>query len=146
MKTLLIGIAAIFIVGLAPQTAHALPPDFVYAVHGIVTENGLPVEGAEVVAECGGDSTPVGTNADGSYYAPFYTCFLGSIVHVRAWKGDSVGSASVLGTSVTTLNIELVKKIPVPEYGVIGATVAAGIGMGTVVFVRRRSTRQGASL
>lgn len=109
-KAVLVGVVAGLIIGFVPQHAQAQPPDFIFGAHGIVTENGLPVEGAAVFVQCGPDGVPTGTNADGSYSASFSACFLGSTVFVWAAKGDSFGSASVLGTSITTLNVELFKR------------------------------------
>ncbi len=109
MKRLVIGlvVAIAVMAGIAPPTAHALPPDFIFEAHGVVTENGLPVEGASIFVECGPDGVPGGTNADGSYHVSFGACFLGSTVYIRAAKGNSYGSASVLGTHRTTLNVEI---------------------------------------
>ena len=112
MKRLLAGITAAILLSSAPHPSYALPPDFIFSAHGIVTENGLPVEGAAVFVQCGSDGMATGTNADGSYNASFSTCFLGSTVTVWASKGDSFGTASVLGTPVTTLNVEITKQHP----------------------------------
>jgi len=112
MKKILIGLVAVFIFGLVPQTARAMPPDFIFSAHGVVTENGLPVAGAAVFVQCGTDGASTGTNNDGSYNVSFSTCFLGSTVDIWATKGDSYGTASVLGTSVTTLNVEITKQHP----------------------------------
>lgn len=110
MKKVGMGLIVALVISFVPQHTHALPPEFIFSAHGIVTENGLPVEGASIFVECGPDGVPSGTNADGSYSVSFGTCFLGSTVSIHAAKGDSFGSASVLGTSVTTLNVELFKR------------------------------------
>lgn len=107
MKKIIISILAVLLFSSIPQPSHALPPDFIFSAHGIVTENGLPVDGAAVFVQCGTDGASTGTNADGSYKATFSTCFMGSTVSVWASKGDSFGTASVLGTPVTTLNVEI---------------------------------------
>ncbi len=111
MKRILIGALVVMVLsGLVPQSGRAMPPDFIFDAHGVVTENGLPVEGAAVSVSCGLDGASTGTNADGSYSVSFSTCFLGSTVYIWAAKGDSFGSASVLGTPSTTLNVELFKQ------------------------------------
>ncbi len=110
MKKLVMSIIAAIVISSVPQQTQALPPDFIFGAHGIVTENGLPVDDASVFVECGPDGVPTGTNPDGSYNVSFGTCFLGSTVFVWASKGDSFGTASVLGTSFTTLNVELFKR------------------------------------
>jgi hypothetical protein len=131
--------------GVATASAGATPPQT--DITGVITANSVAVAGASVTVLCDGNTLMDTTDAHGSYLAvfPIADCAFGSTVKVTATKGGHSGVASGTVQGITTkLNLSIVN-VSIPEYGVIGAIAAGGIGMGAFVFARRR-TNQGAPL
>ncbi|HEX6462486.1 MAG TPA: hypothetical protein VFZ58_04435 [Candidatus Saccharimonadales bacterium] len=109
-------------------------------VTGVITDSGVPTEGAEVTVICGAFTEKDTTDKFGSYLVTFkYSdCPPGSTVKVTAKKGDKTGSKTGRVVGVTTkLNIALVN-VDIPEYGLIGAILATGAGAGALIYTRRR--------
>jgi hypothetical protein len=150
MKKKLMGlalVAAFVIVGFAPVT-HAIdtgtPPQT--DVTGVITKSGVAVAGANVQVTCMGNvETDSMTDAAGSYLVVFSAtdCPSGSTVSVVAEKDGESGTASGTANGLTTkLNVAIVN-VSIPEYGLIGAILAGGAGIGAIAFARRRSTGSG---
>lgn len=147
MKKMLLGVlvaGAILVGAVGPtQTAGAIPPQT--DVTGVITDQGVTVEGASVEVKCGATTKTDTTDMHGSYLVTFTfaECPPGSTVTVKATKGTKSGTNTGTVIGVTTkLNIGLVN-VDIPEYGLFGALVATGAGVGAIVFVRRRFAQQG---
>lgn len=113
-------------------------------VTGVVTENHTPVANATVTVECQGNLAADTTDAQGSYLVtyPIAQCPFGSTVKVTAQKDGKSGTASGTVHGITTkLNLAIVN-VPIPEYGALGALLAVGAGVGSIVYLRRRQELQ----
>jgi len=131
--------------GLATASASATPAQT--DITGVITESSVAVAGASVTVLCDGHTLMDTTDAHGSYLAvfPIADCAFGSTVKVTATKGGHSGVASGTVQGITTkLNLSIVN-VSIPEYGLIGAIVAGGVGAGGLMFARRRMN-QGATL
>ena len=109
-------------------------------VTGVITKDHVAVNAATVKVVCNGHEIMDTTDAYGSYVASFAgaDCPFGSTVKVTAQKGGYSGVASNTVQGITTkLNLAIVN-VSIPEFGLIGAVVAGGAGLGLVAFVRRR--------
>ena len=143
----LLAVGAILMGGLLPaQSASALPAET--DVTGVITDAGVPVAGATVTVKCGAFTKMDTTDAFGSYLVSFTfaQCPPGSTVTVTAMKGAKTGTKTGTVIGVTTkLNIGLVN-VDIPEYGIIGAAIATGAGIGAIAFTRRRFAQQGTAV
>jgi hypothetical protein len=124
----------------AASVSAATPPQT--DVTGVITTKGTPVVGATVTAECGGAVEVDTTNAQGAYLVVFnpLDCPFGSTVKVTAKKGGQMGSSSGTVQGVTTkLNIAIVN-VSIPEFGTMAGLLASGLGVGAILYTRRRQT------
>lgn len=145
MKIKLFGIAlaAVFaVIGFAPAVVSAAPAQT--DITGVITESGNPVANAVVTVKCMGFTEVDGmTDAHGSYLVIFTIaeCPFGSTVKVAAKKGTMSGAASGTVQGITTkLNVGVVN-VSIPEFGMMGGIVAGGAGLGSIAFMRRRSSQ-----
>lgn len=143
-KKIMLGLftAVVSSAGLFAASASAAPPTT--DVTGVVTKNQMAVAGASVTVLCNGNTETDTTDAQGSYLVtyPSGQCPFGSTVKVTAVKGGASGVASGTVTGVTTkLNLAIVN-VSIPEYGTIGAILAAGTGIGFISYMRRRQKQQ----
>lgn len=116
----------------------AVPPQT--DVTGVVTENHVPVADADVTVLCNGNTEVDTTDAHGSYLVTFASadCPFGSTVKVTAKEGTKSGVASGTVQGITTkLNLAIVN-VSIPEYGLISGILAGGLGLGMLVYARRR--------
>lgn len=135
-------IAVFVVAGTASAKVGAEPPTT--AVTGVVTKNQTAVANADVSVQCNGHTEMDTTDNKGSYLATFAAadCPFGSTVKVVAKKGGESGVASGTVQGVTTkLNLSIVN-VEVPEYGLISALTAGGIGIGLIAYMRRREQLQ----
>lgn len=140
MKKMLLGLLLVTFVSatVGSATASAAPPNT--AVTGVVTENQTAVAGAAVTVLCNGHTETDTSNAQGAYLVNFGAtdCPFGSTVKVTAQKGGKSGVTSGTVHGITTkLNLAIVN-VSIPEYGLIGAITAGGVGIGLIAFMRRR--------
>jgi hypothetical protein len=140
MKKVLLGLfIAVFVsVGITSASVSAAPPET--TVTGVVTENHIAVSGATVTVVCNGHTETDTTDVYGTYLVHFVSadCPFGSTVKVTGQKDDNSGVASGTVRGVTTkLNLAIVN-VEIPEYGLIGALTAGGIGIGLVAYTRRK--------
>ena len=111
-------------------------------VTGVITENFTPVANAEVKAVCNGHTETDTTDANGAYLVIFAAgdCQFGSTVKVSAQKDGKSGIASgTVEGKTTKLNLAIVN-VSIPEYGLLGAVLAGGAGIGLIAYSRRRQT------
>lgn len=138
-KTVLGLLVAVFAtVGITSASVSAAPPQT--SVTGVVTESQMAVAGATVSVLCNGHTETDTTNATGAYLVNFPSadCPFGTTVKVTAQKGDKSGVASGTVQGVTTkLNLAIVN-VEIPEYGLIGALIAGGMGLGFIAYTRRQ--------
>ena len=149
MKRLLTGISILtmlVMIGVAPHIVQAAPT--VTRVTGVIAHNNEPMADAEVTVMCGGATETDVTDQGGSYLVAFAAadCPLGSVTHINAKKGSLSGSASGDVQGVTTRLNTAVVNASLPEYGLIGGILAAGVGIGLVAFTRRRHGQQQANV
>lgn len=126
MKKLLLGllVAGALVVGIiAPvQTAGAAPAET--DVTGVITDQGVPVDGATVEVKCGAKTMTDTTDSHGSYLVTFAfaDCPPGSTVTVKAQKGNKSGTNTGTVVGVTTklnvgiVNVDIVMFPPVREH------------------------------
>jgi hypothetical protein len=148
MKKKLMGMfmaATLVLAGVGGVAGHALSPET--EVSGVVTDGGNPVAGASVTVLCGATTLTDTTDATGTYLVSFTAaqCPTGSIVTVTAQKGSKSGSkqGQIIGLT-NKLNVGLVN-VSIPEFGAIGGMLALGLGVGAIMYTRRRYA-QGTSL
>lgn len=113
-------------------------------VTGVVTESQVAVAAATVTVTCNGNTETDTTDAMGSYLVSFLVaqCPFGSTVKVVAQKAGKSGVASGTMHGITTkLNLAIVN-VSIPEFGTIGMLLAAGAGVGTMAYMRRRQQMQ----
>lgn len=139
MKKLLLGVlAALVVVAGGSLKASAAPAET--SVTGVVTKNQIAQAGAMVTVTCGGSVRIDTTDGMGSYLVHFTTaeCPFGSTVKVVGEKGSEKGVASGTVQGVTTkLNLAIVN-VAIPEFGLVGALAATGLGIGMITYMRRR--------
>lgn len=141
MKKLLLGLfVAVFAsVGIsAGASATGTIPQT--SVTGVVTKDHVAVANADVTVLCNGHTLMDTTDAQGSYLVNFPSadCPFGHTVKVTATKGEYSGVKTGTVTGVTTkLNLAIVN-VEIPEYGVIGAFAAGGMGLGLIAYTRRQ--------
>jgi len=141
MKKVVLGllVAVFAAVGVTSASASAAPPQT--SVTGVVTENHMSVAGAAVSVLCDGHTETDTTNAQGAYLVnyPAADCPFGSTVKVTATKSGKSGTASgTVEGKTTKLNIAIVN-VEIPEYGLIGALIAGGTGVGFIAYRRRQN-------
>lgn len=137
-KILTILVAVVASVGFASTSVGATPATSV--VTGVITDNSVAVSGASVSVLCNGNTETDTTNAQGAYLVmyPSADCVFGSTVKVTATKGGHSGVATGTVQGITTkLNLAIVN-VSIPEYGLIGAGLAGGLGIGLLAYSRRR--------
>jgi len=65
-------------------------------------------------------------------------CPFGSTVKVTAKKGSQMGSSSGTVQGITTkLNVAIVN-VSIPEFGMFAGLLASGLGVGAIMYTRRR--------
>jgi len=143
MKKVLLGIlvATFASVGVGTASASATPAQT--DITGVITASSVAVAGANVTVLCDGHTMTDTTDAHGSYLAvfPIADCAFGSTVKVTAQKGGHSGVSSGTVQGITTkLNLSIVN-VSIPEYGLIGAFAAGGLGLGAIAFTRRRQNQ-----
>jgi hypothetical protein len=143
MKKVILGIlvATFASVGVGTASASATPAQT--DITGVITANSVAVAGASVTVLCDGNTMMDTTDAHGSYLAvfPIADCTFGSTVKVTASKGGHSGVSSGTVQGITTkLNLSIVN-VSIPEYGLIGAFAAGGLGLGAIAFTRRRQNQ-----
>ena len=143
MKKVLLGIlvATFASVGIGTASASATPAQT--DITGVITANSVAVAGASVTVLCDGNTLMDTTDAHGSYLTvfPIADCAFGSTVKVTATKGGNSGVSSGTVQGITTkLNLSIVN-VSIPEYGLIGAFAAGGLGLGAIAFTRRRQNQ-----
>lgn len=129
-----------------PQTALAAGP---ITIEGGVFDKGKPVPGLTVVAWCGGINFFGGsgtTDAKGHYviHTDSDACPFDNELTVTTdtnGDGQSDGARHTQVHTSTVINIFLgsYTSVPVPEFGWLGAGVAAAAGFGAIGYVRRRN-------
>ncbi|HEU4914289.1 MAG TPA: hypothetical protein VFT16_02675 [Candidatus Saccharimonadales bacterium] len=139
MKKILVGVIAAFaiVIGSTGGASAAAPQT---SVTGVVTKNQIAQPGANVTVTCGGSTLMDTTDGMGSYLVNFPSadCPFGSTVKVVGEKNGEKGVASGTVQGVTTkLNLAIVN-VAIPEFGLIGALAAGGLGIGMITVVRRR--------
>lgn len=143
MKKVLLGLAAVFVsVGVLSASASATAPQT--DITGVITENHVAVENANVTVLCNGHTQMDTTDAFGSYLAifPIADCPFGVTVKVTAEKNSKSGVATGTVQGITTkLNLAIVN-VAIPEYGIIGAMTAGGAGLAMIAYTRRRQQEQ----
>jgi len=132
-------------VGFMPQSVDAAASLPAITIKGTATQNGLPVPGAAVLADCGvpGWEAISDVQDDGSYaVGPLTHCAVGSIITVSAWiNNGSVGVAKIItpaASTTITANLVLVQPTSVPEHTLLGGLVAVGAGVSAIAYMRRR--------
>lgn len=145
MKKLFLTVLVAMLVsaGLAPTTASAatIPQT---DVTGVVTENHVAAANANVMVECNGNTEMDTTDAFGSYLVTFASadCPFGVTVKVTAEKDGRSGVKTGTVQGITTkLNLAIVN-VEIPEWGLIGAVTAGGVGIGMIALMRRRQQQQ----
>ena len=139
--------AALATFGCMPQPVHATGSLPVITITGTATQNGLPVPGAAVLAECGvpGWEAISDVQDDGTYaVGPLTHCAIGSVITVSAWiNNGSIGVAKIITPAVSTTinaNLVLVHPASVPEHTQLGGLLAATAGLAAIVYTRRRQS------
>lgn len=141
MKKLLLGLLATVLVSVGVTgnvSATTIPP--LTAVTGVVTEDHIAVEDANVTVLCNGHTETDTTDSFGSYVVTFAgaDCPFGVTVKVTAEKDGKTGVRTGTVHGITTkLNLAIVN-VSIPEYGLIGALTAGGAGIGVIAYMRRR--------
>lgn len=129
---------------LISASAGAVPPNPPQSdITGVITENQVAVAGADVTVLCNGNTKTDITDAMGSYLVTYAAteCPFGSTVKVTAQKDGKSGVSSGTVQGITTkLNLAIVN-VSIPEYGLIGAILATGTGIGMIAYMRRRQTQ-----
>lgn len=142
-KKLIVGLLVAVVASAGAVTASVNAEPAKTDVTGVVTDNHVAVAGAMVTVVCDGNTETDTTDAHGSYLVtyPIADCPFGSTVKVTAKKGDKSGVASNTVRGVTTkLNLAIVN-VSIPEYGLIGAILAGGTGVGMIAYMRRRQNQ-----
>jgi hypothetical protein len=147
MKKVVLGLlVAVFAsVGITSTSVSAAPPQT--SITGVVTEAQVAVPGASVTVLCSGHTETDTTNAQGAYLVnyPSADCPFGSTVKVTAQKDGKSGVASgTVEGKTTKLNLAIVN-VEIPEYGLIGALMAGGMGAGFIAYRRRQQNIAAAS-
>src|SRR5512133_1998121 len=141
MRKILLGVLAAVLIsaGVSSGKVSAATPALT-EITGVVTDNSVAASGADVTVLCNGNTLMDMTDAYGSYRVayPAADCPFGVTVKVTAEKGGKSGVRTGTVHGVTTkLNLAIVN-VPIPEYGLIGALAAGGMGIGLVAYTRRR--------
>ena len=127
---------------LLPATAMAATPRT--EVSGVVSSNGHPVTGAQVIVICDGHATKTHTDSTGTYlvqYKPSSLCPNGATAHVTATAGGQGGNNNGNVQGLTErLNVAIVNVSVVPEFGIITGVSASILGGGAFLAIRRRET------
>jgi hypothetical protein len=109
-------------------------------VNGQVTDESGPVEGASVIATCGGETLSDTTDAEGKYYLyyPSDICGEGATVTVEASKDGKSGSGEGTVVGLTAeINVALVNvSIGIPEFTTVA--IPAILTLGGYLATRRR--------
>lgn len=141
MRKILLGLLAAVLIstGLSSGSVSAATPALT-EITGVVTENSVAASGANVTVLCNGNTRTDTTDTYGSYRVsyPSADCPFGVTVKVTAEKDGKSGvrTGTVMGIT-TKLNLAIVN-VPIPEYGLVGALAAGGMGIGLVAYTRRR--------
>ena len=113
-------------------------------ISGTVTNNGKPVNGASVTVVCNNNVKKTKTTAAGAYsvtYKPASLCPNGAKATVVATlkKKGGVNTGTVLGngTDHGVINVAIIN-VDLPEYGVVIGGIAAILGAGAFLVIRRR--------
>lgn len=133
--------AAFIIPSLAPQPARAAISTETFHITGTIYSAGMkPVPGAPFKLVCTGNEKNGHADANG-FYSVTVECEYGSTITVMAWGKHASGgvSKSTWPGDPTDLNLDIYLTIfSVPEYGLISGILAAGAGIGVVVYTHRR--------
>jgi len=146
MKKVVLGllVTAFTSVSLGLGSAGALGVPGQTDITGVVTENQMAVPGASVTTLCNGNTRTDTTNAQGTYLTiyPKTQCDFGDTVKVTAVKSgkSGVNSGTVQGFT-TKLNVAIIN-VSIPEFGLLGAVMAGGAGMGTIAYMHRRRKQE----
>lgn len=136
-----------FVMGLALGIAPSAAAASTMTIQGVVTNyyTGDPEKDFVVKIYCTSAdnyitaSTP--TNAEGHYsvVVSSSTCPLGEKVMATVETDTKIGATVVNAEEGTTeINLRLLKKTVVPEFGQLGGLVALGLGVAAIIFVRLR--------
>jgi hypothetical protein len=140
-KKIILGLLAIVIASTGAISGSVSAAPAKTDVTGVVTdENQTPVPGAMVTVTCNGHIETDTTDAAGSYLVVFTKaqCDFGNTVKVVAKKAGKSGVASgTVEGKTTKLNLAIVN-VQIPEFGLIGAMLAGGAGIGLIAYSRRR--------
>jgi hypothetical protein len=141
MKKLLLGVLAAVLIsaGVATNNVSAATTPQT-DITGVVTENSVAVKDANVTVLCNGNTLTDTTDSFGSYLVSYdaVDCPFGVTVKVTAEKDGKSGVRSGTVHGITTkLNLAIVN-VPIPEYGLVGALAASGLGIGLIAYTRRR--------
>ena len=140
-KKLLSAIASAFaLAALLPAVASASPTPAQTDVTGTVTSGTSLVQGASVTVKCNGNTGSDITDNTGTYLVVFSAvqCPKGDTANVTATKGALSGSSSGPAGFITNkLNIAVVD-VSIPEFGIAAGVVAAIMGGGAFMVIRRR--------
>ena len=112
-------------------------------VSGVVTNNGSPVKGAEVVVICDSNAKDTKTDKTGTYLVQYAAvkCPNGATAHVTATAGSLGGNNSGSVNGLTEkLNVAIVNVSVVPEFGLITGLAATILGGAGYLVIRRHET------
>ncbi|HEV2413134.1 MAG TPA: hypothetical protein VGS28_05035 [Candidatus Saccharimonadales bacterium] len=113
-------------------------------VSGIVTENGKHIKNAQVTVTCDNHTKHAKTSRSGYYTVTFQNkqCKVNSSVTVSASKGSESGQniGKYKMCHSLWLNVALTS-VAVPEFGLIEGVIAAIMGSGAFLMIRRRNQR-----
>jgi hypothetical protein len=143
-KKIVLGLLATIVTmsGAAAASVNALPRQT--DITGVITDNHVAVADAHVTVTCMGNVQTDVTDDHGSYLVTFggAECPFGETVKVAAQKDgrSGVSSGTVMGIT-TKLNLAIVN-VSIPEYGLIGAIMAGGAGIGLIAYTRRRQQEE----
>ena len=140
MKKIVLGLVATLLISAGGAAAGVGATPAQTDVTGVITENHVATENAHVTVECNGHTKMDTSDAFGSYLAVFTKaeCDFGQTVKVTAEKDGKSGVATGTVQGITTkLNLAIVN-VSIPEYGLVGALMAGGVGLGLMGYMRRR--------
>lgn len=139
-RKMVLGLLATVVASVGTVTGSVNAESAKTAVTGVITDNHVAVSGARVAVLCNGHTRRDRTDAQGSYLVTFpkQQCPTGSTVKVTArMNGKSGVSTGTVQGITTKLNLAIVN-VSIPEYGLIGAILAGGTGVGLIAHMRRR--------
>ena len=111
-------------------------------ISGVVTNNGNPVNNANVTATCNTIKESNTTDYTGTYIVIFTSseCYSGLTVNVTASSGNLNGSNSGTVDGLTArLNVAVVNVSFVPELGTVTGIAAVTLGGGAFLVIRRQN-------